>query len=363
MNTQQITEEFQNFESMLLSVVLKDKSQAEAMLLTACKTYSRSLNALSDSETYEVKAIPDLLLRYIIKFAQKPDDLIRSWKELPYNRSEFQWRRLNIDFLLEMEFYRGEHIRNPWLWAHASHAGAATELGNENYDFVVAEIDVDSILPEHTSVFSLFFDNYSKSKATNRTRLVADYKKFFVPSGNTPVYSMRDASRKEAWESMVSENNGNHWPIQDRRGRATMRLVREAFGQYIRDLLRKAEDQWRAKNSLPAVGEGWKSETELYFRVKKRLPNQDVIMHGKPKWLGRQHFDIWIPALKVAIEYQGRQHDEPIDFFGGEAAFEKNRQRDARKKSLCKRHGVNLIEVRPGYDLEEVITRIGGDNH
>ena len=126
----------------------------------------------------------------------------------------------------------------------------------------------------------------------------------------------------------------------------------------MHDNLRHAEDLWRQKNHLPAIGEGWKSETELYHRVKTHLPNEEVIMHGRPKWLGRQHFDIWIPKRKVAIEYQGEQHDRPIDFFGGEVAFEQNKRRDAQKKSLCLKHGVKLIEVRPGYDINLVLSKI-----
>jgi hypothetical protein len=46
------------------------------------------------------------------------------------------------------------------------------------------------------------------------------------------------------------------------------------------------------------------------------LPGVDVIAHGQPKWLGRQHIDIWIPALNVGIEYHGLQHFQPVGFSG-----------------------------------------------
>jgi hypothetical protein len=65
-----------------------------------------------------------------------------------------------------------------------------------------------------------------------------------------------------------------------------------------------------------------------------------------------------VGELSIAIEYQGVQHDQPVDFLGGPEAFEKTKIRDARKRRLCKRNGVLLIEVRSGYDISTVISDI-----
>lgn len=74
--------------------------------------------------------------------------------------------------------------------------------------------------------------------------------------------------------------------------------------------------------------------------------------------MGKQHLDIWIPELNIAIEYHGLQHDQPVDFFGGQDAYDKNVERDNRKKTLCMENGVRLIEVREGYDIQELIREI-----
>lgn len=121
---------------------------------------------------------------------------------------------------------------------------------------------------------------------------------------------------------------------------------------------RDLEDFLRIKKGLPKIGEGWISETTLYYLIKDKLDGIKVIHHGRPQWLGRQHFDIWIPELNVAIEYQGKQHDQPVEFFGGEEAFKENQKRDARKKKKCEENNVRLIEVREGYDLENLICLI-----
>ena len=67
--------------------------------------------------------------------------------------------------------------------------------------------------------------------------------------------------------------------------------------------------------------------------------------------------------MKVAIEYQGKQHFEPVDFFGGEEAFEKGKIRDEEKRKLSIEHGIKLVYI----NFDEVITteliksRVEGD--
>ena len=126
----------------------------------------------------------------------------------------------------------------------------------------------------------------------------------------------------------------------------------------VHRLMREGENLLRDRRNIPRIGEGWVSETELYYRLKEIFTNIEIIHHASPEWLGRQHLDIYIPKLKFAIEYQGKQHDEPVDFFGGEEAFERTKERDIRKKRLCKENGVKLIYARPGYDFEQIKAKI-----
>ncbi|WP_312126265.1 hypothetical protein [Brevundimonas sp.] len=123
-------------------------------------------------------------------------------------------------------------------------------------------------------------------------------------------------------------------------------------------LLREAENTLREERELPRVGEGWVAETALYYQIKSALNEEIVVQHARPSWLGRQHLDIYLPSRKIAIEYQGAQHDRPIQFFGGEEAFKRTVQRDRRKQMLCRRNAVALIYVRPGYSIEKLLLEI-----
>lgn len=121
-----------------------------------------------------------------------------------------------------------------------------------------------------------------------------------------------------------------------------------------KELSREAENLLRVALGVPRVGEGWVSETALYYKVKEFLSDYEVVHHYRAEWLGRQHLDIYIPKLHIGIEYQGEQHFKPIDIFGGLDAFLKNQKRDAEKREKCKKVNVTLIEVLPNYDFESV---------
>lgn len=126
------------------------------------------------------------------------------------------------------------------------------------------------------------------------------------------------------------------------------------FNDFSLEVCRDAENAVREDKGLPKVGEGWVSETELYYLVKYRYSDVDVIIHYTDDWLGGQHLDIFIRDLNIAFEYQGRQHFEPVEFFGGEEAFKEVQKRDKEKKEKCKKKGIRLFYVLENYDINEV---------
>lgn len=57
------------------------------------------------------------------------------------------------------------------------------------------------------------------------------------------------------------------------------------------------------------------------------------------------HLDFYFPKLNLAIEYDGKQHYTPIEFFGGEKALMKQKNRDKQKDKYCKNHNIKLIRI------------------
>lgn len=91
----------------------------------------------------------------------------------------------------------------------------------------------------------------------------------------------------------------------------------------------------------------WSSELTLFNLILSLIP--DAIYQYHSDWLGAQSFDIFLPSINVAIEYQGLQHYEPVDLFGGEESFKSNIERDARKLRLSKKNGVTVLYWK--YDI------------
>ena len=60
-------------------------------------------------------------------------------------------------------------------------------------------------------------------------------------------------------------------------------------------------------------------------------------------WLGKKSLDFYLPSKNIAIECQGIQHFEPVEYFGGDASFKAQIKRDVIKKKLCEEHGIRVL--------------------
>lgn len=127
--------------------------------------------------------------------------------------------------------------------------------------------------------------------------------------------------------------------------------ITEALG---RNWAQKAENMVREEDGVPKVGEGWVNEAKLKNLVANLLEplGYEVIHRASPDWIGNQHLDIYIPGLELAIEYMGKQHYEPVEFFGGEERYRETKKRDKVKKMKCTKNDVSLIR----YKYNEPIT-------
>ena len=64
-------------------------------------------------------------------------------------------------------------------------------------------------------------------------------------------------------------------------------------------------------------------------------------------------FDFYLPKYNVLIECQGRQHNECIEYFGGEEKFKIQQEHDKRKREYAKLHNINLLEIWY-YDINKI---------
>jgi len=87
------------------------------------------------------------------------------------------------------------------------------------------------------------------------------------------------------------------------------------------------------------------SKGEEAIRVFLEEQNMQFVSEYKFKDLGLKRFDFYLPETNTCIEYDGKQHFEEIEFFGGKKALNEIQQRDQIKTEYCKLNNIHLIRI------------------
>ena len=99
----------------------------------------------------------------------------------------------------------------------------------------------------------------------------------------------------------------------------------------------------------------WKSEQLMFQLITQMFPKKPVYYQYRADFLKQGNsqlsYDVFIPSLHLAFEYQGKQHFEPIDFFGGKDGFEKQQWRDKQKLKLSIENHITLVYINYWDDL------------
>ena len=120
---------------------------------------------------------------------------------------------------------------------------------------------------------------------------------------------------------------------------------------------RDAENCIRELKGVAKIGERWVNETLLFNYINLLFPQFTVQREASPTWLNKQRFDVYIPELNLAIEYQGQQHYVAVDLFGGEEGLKRTKQRDQEKLRLSKINGVDIIYFSYKENLTEKLVQ------
>ncbi len=76
---------------------------------------------------------------------------------------------------------------------------------------------------------------------------------------------------------------------------------------------------------------------DIIYQTEKTFPQ------CKYKQLLR--FDFYLPNFNICIEYDGIQHTQPVDYFGGQKEFELIQLRDEIKNTYCEQNDIHLLRV------------------
>lgn len=91
-----------------------------------------------------------------------------------------------------------------------------------------------------------------------------------------------------------------------------------------------------------------KSKGEILIEnLLEQLKIDFIPQHKFPdcKYIHSLQFDFYLPKYNLGVEYDGKQHREPVEIFGGEEAFKDNQIKDKIKNDYCLKNKINLLRI------------------
>lgn len=93
---------------------------------------------------------------------------------------------------------------------------------------------------------------------------------------------------------------------------------------------------------------------ELGINFTRQAKFKDCTNLKTGKFCRKLPFDLYLPDFNTVIEYDGIQHFQGVEFWGGENSFETQQIRDKIKNQYCETHGIKMIRIPYTMNKEEI---------
>lgn len=133
--------------------------------------------------------------------------------------------------------------------------------------------------------------------------------------------------------------------------------VKHNFYSHLKSNIRSLENHIRMEKGFDEVG-SYVMEKHLLNLIVLEFPNYTIIHQYSPEWLEGQRFDVFIKDLNIAIEYNGIQHFEEVDFFGGAEGLIKTKKLDLKKREKSLKNGVKIFDINYNEHFESKFNEI-----
>lgn len=166
-----------------------------------------------------------------------------------------------------------------------------------------------------------------------------------------------NVKRNRTAEEFINETNlncerGSYTLIGQYRGQAKPTLLRHSCG-FIWTV--RPADVIHGRVFCPKCGA---FESKGVRFISNLLEKMSILYERETRLENsRQRFDFYIEIknYKLAIEYNGIQHYEEVDFFS--TTLEQQKERDVRKKEYCKNNNIHLLSI-PYYLSNDEIKKL-----
>ncbi len=85
-------------------------------------------------------------------------------------------------------------------------------------------------------------------------------------------------------------------------------------------------------------------------RIRLYLESKHVVYEEQKKFSDLRYkrplaFDFYLPKYNLAVEFDGKQHSQPVAYFGGEKSYLEGVTRDEIKNTYCMVQEINLLRI------------------
>jgi hypothetical protein len=215
----------------------------------------------------------------------------------------------------------------------------ATGLGGDILHYLAGMYDEPRQIRDQEYVIKISRKDYPliEQMALSNRYFFTDFEKH---KDEPAVSFLKEFNRIIEMEALMSQVNDLREEYRSLRAIPDLRL-KKVINDYHRNLNAKANEIYEYLIAEGLSNPRWKSEQKAYAIVRSHY--EDAKFQYQPDFLFGQRIDIFIPSLNIAIEYQGKQHYSPVDFFGGQDGQRRNAARDMRKLRRCRAHGIEII--------------------
>ena len=96
------------------------------------------------------------------------------------------------------------------------------------------------------------------------------------------------------------------------------------------------------------------------LEIKKILNKNNIIFIKEYKFKDCKNkkplpFDFYLPDYNICIEFNGRQHYEPVKIFGGVKQLVTQQKNDKIKVDYCNKNNIKLVVIKHSENIEEIM--------
>jgi very-short-patch-repair endonuclease len=142
----------------------------------------------------------------------------------------------------------------------------------------------------------------------------------------------------------VHENKFNYSKINFENIEKKVEIICEKHGSFYQNIHKHLNGQGCKLCLSKSKGEEY---VEMWLNLLKIKYIREYKFKGC-KYKKPLYFDFYLPNNNMCIEFDGKQHYQPIKRFGGDESFELSKTRDSVKNKWCFDNKINLLRIK--YD-------------